>query len=172
MQKQARQLLGLQWRFLDQSGQPIGNNIAFAIDPQTGNKVSIPTTQVTNDAGEFVYPFVEAGTYSFVVDTSTIPGSSRYTFKSDISVYPSFPADKAVDLKWSYAGQFTLNNGDPALNIDIPIDPEAPNSGSSLFVKKAASNKTAEIGEFEEYTVTVANRGTIDSSNVAITDTL
>ena len=114
----------------------------------------------------------DRGTYSFVVDTSTIPGSSRYTFKSNTSVYPSFPADKAVDLKWSYAGQFTLNNGDPALNIDIPIDPEAPNSSSSLFVKKAASNKTAEIGEFEEYTVTVANRGTIDSTNVAITDTL
>ncbi len=157
---------------LDQSGQPIGNNIAFTIDAQTGDRISLPAKQVTNSAGEFVYPFVEAGTYSFVVDTSTIPGSSRYTFKSDISVYPSFPADKAVDLKWSYAGQFTLNNGDPALNIDIPIDPEAPNSSSSLFVKKAASNKTAEIGEFEEYTVTVANRGTIDSTNVAITDTL
>ncbi|MFM6957307.1 MAG: SdrD B-like domain-containing protein, partial [Acinetobacter sp.] len=96
----------------------------------------------------------------------------RYTFVSDKSVYPSFPADKAVDLNWSYAGQFTLNNGDPALNIDIPIDPETPVVSSSLFVKKAVSNKTAEIGEFEEYTVTVANRGTVDSTNVSITDTL
>lgn len=157
---------------LDQNGQPIGNNIAFEIDPQTGEKTSIPATQVTNSTGEFIYPLVKAGTYSFVIDTNTIPGNTRYTFTSDRSIYSSFPADKAVDLKWSYAGQFTLNNGDPALNIDIPIDPEVANTSSSLFVKKAASNKTAEIGEFEEYTVTVANRGTADSPNVSITDTL
>lgn len=157
---------------LDQNGQPIGSNVAFEIDVQTGEKTSIPATQVTNSAGEFIYPLVKAGTYSFVVDTKTIPGNTRYTFASDRTVYPSFPADKAVDLKWSYAGQFTLNNGDPALNIDIPIDPEVANTSSSLFVKKAASNKTAEIGEFEEYTVTVANRGTADSANVSITDTL
>ncbi|MCH7391203.1 SdrD B-like domain-containing protein [Acinetobacter dispersus] len=157
---------------LDQNGQPIGSNVAFEIDAQTGEKTSIPATQVTNSAGEFIYPLVKAGTYSFVVDTKTILGNTRYTFASDRAVYPSFPADKAVDLKWSYAGQFTLNNGDPALNIDIPIDPEVANTSSSLFVKKAASNKTAEIGEFEEYTVTVANRGTADSANVSITDTL
>jgi uncharacterized repeat protein (TIGR01451 family) len=35
-------------------------------------------------------------------------------------------------------------------------------------VKKVASNKTAEIGEFEEYTVTVANRGTIDSTKLLL----
>lgn len=157
---------------LDQNGQPIGDNVAFEIDPQTGDKISIPAKQVTNSAGEFIYPLVKAGTYSFIVDTNTIPGDKRYTFISDRKVYSSFPADKAVDLKWSYAGQFTLNNGDPALNIDIPIDPEVDNTNSSLFVKKVASNKTAEIGEFEEYTVNVANRGTADSTNVSITDTL
>jgi len=157
---------------LDQNGQPIGSDIAFEIDTQSGDLISLPAAQVTNSAGEFIYPLVKAGTYSLVVDTKTIPGNMRYTFISDKSVYPSFPADKAVDLSWSYAGQFTLNNGDPALNIDIPIDPETPAISSSLFVKKVASNKTAEIGEFEEYTVTVANRGTVDSTNVSITDTL
>jgi uncharacterized repeat protein (TIGR01451 family) len=157
---------------LDQNGQPIGNDIAFQIDAQSGDLISLPAAQVTNSAGEFIYPLVKAGTYSLVVDTKTIPGNMRYTFISDKSVYPSFPADKAVDLSWSYAGQFTLNNGDPALNIDIPIDPETPAISSSLFVKKVASTKTAEIGEFEEYTVTVANRGTADSTNVLITDTL
>lgn len=157
---------------LDQSGQPIGDGIAFKVDSQTGEVISIPATQVTNSAGEFVYPLVKAGTYSLFVDTKTISSSTPYTFTSDRSVYPNFSADKAVDLKWSYAGQFTLNDGDPALNIDIPIDPKVSTTNSSLFVKKAASSKTAEIGEFEEYTVTVANRGTADSTNVAITDTL
>nr|WP_040332298.1 SdrD B-like domain-containing protein [Acinetobacter nectaris] len=157
---------------LDQSGHPIADGVAFKIDSQTGEEISIPATQTTNSSGEFIYPLVKAGTYSIVVDTKTIPGNTKYTFVSDKSVYPSFSADKAVDLKWSYAEQFTLNNGDPALNIDIPIDPVVSNISSSLFVKKSASSSTAEIGDFEDYTVTVANRGTVDSTNVAMTDTL
>lgn len=157
---------------LDQSGQPVADGVAFKTNIETGDLISIPATQVTNSAGEFVYPLVQAGTYSLVVDTKTISGSTSYTFVSDRNVYPSFSADKAVDLNWSYAGQFTLNHGDPALNIDIPIDPALSAANASLFVKKAASSKTAEIGEFEEYTVTVANRGTADSTDVAITDTL
>jgi hypothetical protein len=64
---------------LDQNGQPIGDNVAFEIDPQTGDKISIPAKQVTNSAGEFIYPLVKAGTYSFIVDTKTIPGDKRYT---------------------------------------------------------------------------------------------
>ncbi|WP_425283445.1 SdrD B-like domain-containing protein [Acinetobacter boissieri] len=157
---------------LNQSGQPIANDIAFRVDPQTGDEVSIPASQVTNSAGEFIYPLVKEGTYSLVVDTKTITGSTPYTFVSDRNVYPSFSSDKVVDLNWSYAGQFTLNSGDPALNIDIPIDPVISSTNSALFVKKAVSSKTAEIGDFEEYTVTVANRGTAESTNVAMTDTL
>lgn len=157
---------------LDQSGQPIKDDVAFKNDENTGALVSIPATQVTNSAGEFEYPYLRPGTYSLSVNTKTIPGNTAYTFVSDKSVYPSFSEDKAVDLQWSYAGQFTLKEGDPVLNIDIPIDPQITDTQSSLFVKKAASSKTAEIGEFEEYTVTVANRGLADSSNVVMTDTL
>jgi hypothetical protein len=68
MLKQACLLPGHSY-FLDQNGQPIGDNVAFEIDPQTGDKISIPATQVTNNAGEFIYPLVKAGTYSFIVDT-------------------------------------------------------------------------------------------------------
>ena len=39
---------------LDQNGQPIGDNVAFEINPQTGDKISIPAKQVTNSAGEFI----------------------------------------------------------------------------------------------------------------------
>ncbi|MFH4308092.1 hypothetical protein WAJ73_25045, partial [Acinetobacter baumannii] len=76
------------------------------LDEQTGELVTIPAKQITNSEGKFIYPLVKAGTYSFVVDTTTIPGNTRYSFVSDKSVYPSFPADKAVDLEWSYAGKF------------------------------------------------------------------
>ncbi|MFS1145413.1 carboxypeptidase-like regulatory domain-containing protein, partial [Enterococcus faecalis] len=124
---------------LDQNGQPIADNIAYKLDEQTGELVTIPAKQITNSEGKFIYPLVKTGTYSFVVDTTTIPGNKRYSFVSDKSVYPSFPADKAVDLEWSYAGKFTLNNGDPALNIDIPIDPDLTVPTSPLFVQKVAT---------------------------------
>jgi hypothetical protein len=41
--------------------------------------------------------------------------------------------------------KFTLNNGDPALNIDIPIDPEVDNTNSSLFVKKLLQIKLLKL---------------------------
>lgn len=157
---------------LDQSGQPIGDNVAFRIDPQTGALISIAATQVTNADGEFYYPYVSAGTYSISVDTSTIAGNTKYQFVSDKSVYPSFSSDKIVNTSWSYAGQFNLGQGEAALNIDIPIDPLSEESRSNLFVKKVATDNDAEVGEFEEYTVTVANRGTTDATDVSIKDTL
>ena len=157
---------------LDASGNPIGNNVAFDVDPQTGQLTSIPASQVTNALGEFIYPRVISGTYSFKVDTSTIPGSTKYTFVSNKAVYPSFPSDKIVNPDWSYAGKFPLAEGDPALNIDIPIDPNLVVQASSLFVQKSASTNTAELGDFEDYTVTVANRGNADAQNVSIKDSL
>ena len=157
---------------LDASGNPIGNNIAFDVDNQTGQLTSIPASQVTNARGEFIYPHVINGTYSFKVDTSTIPGATKYTFVSNKAVYPSFPSDKIVNPDWSYAGKFSLADGDPALNIDIPIDPNLVTATSSLFVQKTASTSTAELGDFEDYTVTVANRGNSDAQNVSIKDSL
>ncbi|MDR9778915.1 DUF11 domain-containing protein, partial [Rhizobium hidalgonense] len=43
---------------------------------------------------------------------------------------------------------------------------------SPLFVKKTATHTSAELGDFEEYTVTVANRGSTASPDVAMQDTL
>lgn len=155
---------------LGADGQPVGNNVAFTVDEQTGELKPIAAVQVTNAKGEFIYPLVVAGTYSVKVDTSTIPGNTKYTFASDKTLYSSFPADKLVNDSWSYGGKFTLKQNDPALNIDIPIDPALTNS--ALFVKKTASQSNAELGDFEDYTVTVANRGSATSQNVSIKDTL
>ena len=170
--KTGKPLAGATVTLLDASGNPIGDNVAFNVDVLTGKLVSIPAKQVTNADGEFVYPQVIAGTYSFVVDTSTIPGTTKYTFVSDKSVYPNFPNNTAVNPVWSYAGKFDLKEGDPALNIDIPVDPVLSAPTSPLFVKKTATHTSAELGDFEEYTVTVANRGSTTSSDVAMQDTL
>ncbi|WP_374297434.1 SdrD B-like domain-containing protein [Acinetobacter sp.] len=156
------------------TGQPIGNNVAYRIDPVTGAMISISATQLTNSDGEFVYPHVNAGRYIIDVDTSTIPSNTEYKFTSDKSVYPisGFSSDKIVNPEWSYAGEFDIGQGETVLNIDIPIDPLSDESRSNLFVKKVATDNEAEIGDFEEYTVTVANRGNVDATDVSIKDTL
>lgn len=43
---------------------------------------------------------------------------------------------------------------------------------SVLFVKKSASVNSAEIGDFADYTITVANRSNNNADNVSMTDTL
>lgn len=158
---------------LGSDGKPVGDNVAFKLDLTTGKQISIPAKQITDADGGFIYPLVNVGTYSLKVDTSTIPGNIKYTFTSDKSTYPiaSFAEDKLVHESYSYGGKFSLNSGDPALNIDIPIDPQQQ-VNTQLFVKKAASVDNAEVGDFADYTVTIANRGSNSAETVAMTDTL
>lgn len=158
---------------LDASGNPIGSNVAFTVNPKDGALTSISAEQLTDDLGQFIYPLMIAGTYSIRVDTSTI--GRPYTFTSDKTVYPlSGFGSKEVNESWSYGGKFSLAEGDPALGIDIPIDPGTVVPETAvLTVQKAASNSTAEVGDFEDYTVTVLNNSkTADSTDVSITDTL
>ena len=157
----------------DSNGQPIGNNVAFRMDGETGQLIPISATQVTDSNGQFIYPLVAQGTYSFHVDTRTIPGGVSYTFTSDKTIYNDF-ASRPVDASWSYGGNFSLKAGDAALNIDIPIDPLAtPSVNNRLVVKKEITgSKNAEIGDFKDYMVTVANKGNTTLYDVDIKDTL
>lgn len=153
--------------------QPVGDGIAFKLNEMTGSLEPIPASQMTNDSGEFVYPLVVAGDYKLLVDTSTITGSTTYSFVSDKTRFPvaSFPADRVVNPEWSYAGAFPLQESEPALNIDIPIDPK-PKSPATLFVKKDVSSENLEIGDFADYTVVVRNQGELTASSVEMKDTL
>ena len=155
---------------VDEFDRPVADNIAFEIDRITGELKSIPAKQVTNENGEFVYPLVKTGSYKLIVDTSTIPGQ-EYSFVSNQVIYPidSFNG-KAVHSEWSYGGKFTLTADSPALNIDIPIDPTLSKTG--LVVQKTARDKSVELGDFTNYTITVTNQGNIEAPNVQLKDTL
>ncbi len=152
---------------VDEQGNPV--TTAYSIDPITGDKVFISAKIITNADGKFVYPFVPAGNYKFLVDTSTIT-SGKYTFVSNRGIYSQFSAERIVNPSWSYAGVFTLQNNQPALNVDIPIDPVL--NSSVLFVRKEARDTDVELGDFDDYNITVTNRGTVDAQNVSITDHL
>ena len=155
---------------VDEHDQPVGNNVAFDIDPVTGERRSIPAKQVTTSTGEFIYPQVVSGRYKLLVDTSTISGN-KYNFVSDQVVYPisSFNG-MSVDSTYSYGGIFTLTANSPALNIDIPIDPRL--SQSSLMVQKTARDTSVELGDFTQYSITVRNQGDALVRDVKLQDTL
>lgn len=155
---------------VDEHDQPVGANVAFIIDRDTGALISIPAKQVTSSTGEFVYPLVIPGNYKLLVDTSTIPGNS-YSFVSDQVTYPinSFNGLE-VHSDYSYGGMFTLTAGSPALNIDIPIDPALSESG--LMVKKTARDTAVELGDFTNYSISVTNNGDVLARDVKLQDTL
>ena len=155
------------------TNQPVGDGIAFKINEETGALEPISAVQTTNAAGEFIYPQVIAGDYKLIVDTSTITSGTIYSFVSDKTRFPvaNFPADKLVNAEFSYAGTFPLREGDPALNIDIPIDPK-PKAPATLFVKKDVSSDNLEIGDFADYTVVIRNQGELPATNVEMKDTL
>lgn len=155
---------------VDEFGQPVADNIAYEIDRLTGELKSIPSKQVTNEKGEFIYPLVRTGTYKLLVDTSTIQGK-EYSFVSQKDVYPidSFNG-KAVDPDWSYGGAFTLTSMSPALNIDIPIDPKL--GQAALTVQKTARDAAVELGDFTNYSITVTNNGSTAAENIQLEDHL
>lgn len=160
---------------------PVGPGVAFRLDPVSGDLVDIGAVQITGadgrEKGEFIYPLVIAGDYKLLVDTSTITTGTVYSFVSDKTRFPvaNFPADKLVDPVFSYAtensGTFSLREGDPALNVDIPIDPK-PKTPATLFVKKDVSSDNLEIGDFADYTVVIRNQGELPATNVEMKDTL
>lgn len=154
----------------DEHGQPVGSNIVFAVDPVTGALNEIPAKQVTNAAGEFVYPLVVLGNYKILVDTSSIP-SKKYNYVSDQTVYPlNLYSGMAVHPDYSYGGVFTLAHDSPALNIDIPIDPEF--SATGLVVQKTVRDSSVELGDFTQYSISVNNQGDLPAQNIKLHDTL
>ena len=154
----------------DEHGQPVGSNIVFEVDPVTGALREIPAKQITNAAGEFVYPLVVLGNYKILVDTSSIP-LNKYTYVSDKTVYPlNLYNGMAVDPDYSYGGVFTLAHDSPALNIDIPIDPEF--SATGLVVQKTVRDSSVELGDFTQYSISVTNQGDLTAQNIKLHDTL
>lgn len=168
--KTKKPVAGATVTLVDENNQPVGNNIAFEVDQTTGELRQIPAMQITSATGEFVYPLVVPGNYKLLVDTSTIPGN-QYSFVSDQVLYPvsSFNG-MAVDSQYSYGGVFTLTESSPALNVDIPIDPQLSQSG--LTVQKTARDSTIELGEFTNYSITVSNKGDALAQDVKLQDSL
>ncbi len=123
---------------------------------------------VSMTAGGYRFPLINPGKYKLQVQPP-----AGYTFPS------TNPAPNTTLIVggvmgvpvsgYSYGGTFTMLPGDPALNINIPVDPD----GKNLRIAKAAGRAVVGEGEYVPYTLTIDNESaTTAAVGVQIIDRL
>ena len=118
--------------------------IVFEADGVT----TAPSSVVTGADGRYQFPTVAPGTYRLAI---TPPAG--FSFPSQFA--PNIlPPNRTTHPTGSYGGGFLVSLATGAVTIDVPLDASALND---LFIEKAASRGTVELGEFVDYTVKVKN---------------
>lgn len=140
---------------------------AFPATLQTGGSaVDSSGFTYTFPPGGFRFPFVAPGNYRFVLQ---VPAG--YTAPS--TILPANLPDDPDGVPYaittgSYGEEFVVVPG-PALNIDVPIDPQR----RTLALQKAVSQQEASAGDFLQYRLTLQNIDTAFAvSAIDITDRL
>ena len=139
------------------SNVPVSGATVTLLDMATNSPATVfeadgvtraPSRVVTGSTGQYEFPNVAPGTYKLQI---TPPGG--YSFPSVLPV-SLLPAARLTDTSGSYGGSFPVTLATGPVRIDVPLD--ASNLGG-LFVEKAASRSTVELGEFVDYTVKIKN---------------
>ncbi|WP_431094711.1 SdrD B-like domain-containing protein [Polaromonas aquatica] len=139
-------------------GAPGGPAVVFQADGVT----PAPSVVVTGADGFYEFPLVANSTYRLVI---TQPAGFTYP-----SVLPAAlqPAGRLIDTPGSYGGNFVVAG--VAVHFDVPMDPGATAGG--LFIQKTANKKTAEIGDFVDYSIKLNNVSAAALPGVVISDSL
>lgn len=154
---------GAEVTLIDVAGNGNGGNPGAPADVfnKTGND-EISSTQTTSANGRFKFPYVKSSTYRIEI---TPPAG--YQFPSQLSV-SDLPSDKTIREDGSFGNEFELSQSG-AITFDTPLDPSAKNT---LFIEKTASTENAEIGDFVNYEITVANNASSVVRDVRVEDML
>lgn len=149
---------------LDVTGAGNGGNAGGpAVVFQDDGVTPAPAVVVTGADGAYRFPLVPPSTYRIVVQPPV-----GYGFPSGLN--PAvLPIGRTVDPAGSYGGTFVVALTSSAIQLDIPVDGPPP---SGLFVQKNANRMLVELGEFLEYTVTVANGSGNALTAVSLSDVL
>ncbi|MEO0465035.1 MAG: hypothetical protein AAF216_00720 [Pseudomonadota bacterium] len=138
----------------DVSGLPAA---VFGIDGLSAYPSTLITGSTVTDAGgtvydleqgEFLFPLMAPGAYRLVI---TPP--AEYTFPSGVAPgsFAALPNAPFEIIDGSYGAAFQVEATGP-LNLDVPLD-----TTRGLTVFKRTSTRSASIGDFVSYTVTVEN---------------
>jgi uncharacterized repeat protein (TIGR01451 family) len=139
-------------------GNPGGPATVFLLDGLT----PAPSTVVTGADGFYEFPLVLNSNYRLAV---TPPGGFSFPSVSPAALQP---AGRGIDTPGSYGGEFVVA-GVP-VHFDVPMDPGAVAGG--LFIQKTANKKTAEVGDFVDYTIKFNNFGTVPLLATVVRDQL
>ncbi len=155
---------GARVTLIDVSGSGNGGNAGgparvFDVDGTT----PFPATLVTGADGTFQFPLVAGSTYRL-----EIAPPAGYAFPSKVSVF-QLPAARRIDPAGSFGGNFSIDAGVGAIQVDVPLDPPPP---TGLFLQKIASRSTAEIADFVDYEIRLRNTTGSALAALSIRDTL
>ncbi|MBS0416963.1 MAG: DUF11 domain-containing protein [Proteobacteria bacterium] len=137
--------------------------VAYAtVTLRNASENSCTTTPVSvsesDSSGQYHFPTVAAGKYCVAIEPP--PG---YAFPSTVAV-KDLPAGRRIVSTGpasggSYGGVFTISTDGTPVIMDMPLDPHAI---TGLFVQKTASKARAEVGDFVDYAVVIANQSGVN----------
>ena len=129
-----------------------------------------PNPVTTGSDGRFEFPMVNAGSYCLRIDAP-----NGYQWASTVP-FTSLPGGRNVVVTGptsggSYGDPFAIAPNAGPVVVDVPVDPTAL---SGLFVQKAASRSSVELGEFVDYLVRVRNNSglALSAADVTLADDL
>ncbi len=135
-----------------------------------GKIVPAPNPVTTGADGRFNFPLVSPADYCVLVTppngytwTSAVPASRLPAGRNIIATGPTTGG--------SYGGAFHVGPETGPVIIDVPVD---AGKITGLFVQKTPLRTTVEIGEFNDYAVTIANNTgyALTAADVLATDNL
>ncbi len=139
-------------------GTPGGPAVVFQMDGVT----PAPSVVVTGASGFYEFPLVLNSTYRLVV---TAPTGFSFPSQSPAALQPG---GRLIDTPGSYGGNFVVAG--VAVHFDLPMDPGGGAGG--FFIQKTANKKTAEVGDFVDYSIKLNNVGAAALPAVVISDSL
>ncbi|BCM90977.1 hypothetical protein IAD21_02840 [Abditibacteriota bacterium] len=157
-------LAGARVTLIDVTGTGNGGHPGQEATVTMMNGSSAPATVITNASGQFQYPQIAPSTYRLVVVPPT-----GYTFPSKVPAGLQ-PIGRVINDSGSYGGNFTVTAGSNTIQIDVPLDGQAAQSG--LFLEKTVARHQVEMGEFLDYTLHLKNSTTAALSHITLADVL
>jgi len=139
-------------------GNPGGPAVVFLMDGVT----PAPSVVVTAADGFYEFPLVPNSHYRLVV---TPPAGFSFPSRVPAALQP---AGRVIDTPGSYGGNFLVALA--PVHFDVPLDPGATAGG--LFIQKTANKKTAEIGDFVDYSVKLNNVSAAPLPATVVSDSL
>jgi len=160
--------------FDSQSNTPVEGAVVTLIDASSGLPAPVyqsdggspsPNPVRTGPDGVYCFPLVLPGGYRLQVDPPP-----DYRSPSRVPV-DRLPEDRTIANPGSFGGTFTLSPGGGPVRFDYPVDPLEAN-GSGVFIQKAASRTSAEVGDFVDYTLQIKNVSGTNLNAVRVVDQL